>query len=338
MLNEIWFGLFVIVICGYLILDGFDMGVGILHMIIAKNDTERRILLNSIGPIWDGNEVWIVLGGGALFAAFPLVYASLFSGFYAAMMLVLLVMILRTCAIEFRSKVANPKWRLVWDVIFSLSSLGLALLLGVAFGNILGGVPIDAQGNMRITLLELLNPFALLVGLTTVAMLTLHGALYLLLRTNGKLQVRVRQVVPKLLLIFTVLIAAVVAVTLAFRQNLVSNYSNNLWPVVLPAAATAALLLTWIMVRRAHDLKAFFASAATIALTVITAAAGLFPNMLLSTTDKAYNLTIYNAASQANTLTVMLVIALVGLPLLLMYQAAAHYIFRGKTELDPHSY
>lgn len=337
MLNDIWFALFVVVISGYLILDGFDMGVGILHF-LAKNDSERRISINAIGPIWDGNEVWIVLGGGALFAAFPLVYASLFSGFYAAMMLVLLVMILRTCAIEFRSKTPSRGWRTAWDVIFSLSSLGLALLLGVAFGNILGGVPIDAEGNMRITLLQLLNPFALLIGITTVAMFALHGALYLLLRVKGDLYKRMRKAVPSLLLTFTVLILGVVITTLAFQQHLVANYQNNLWPVIFPLGVTLALILTWVMHRRGQHLKAFVASAATIALTVITAAVGLFPNMLLSTTDAANNLTVYNAASASNTLTVMLVIALIGLPFLLLYQAAAFYIFRGKTELDPHSY
>src|SRR4030042_2284936 len=197
-LNEIWFALFVLIISGYLVLDGFDMGVGILHLVVARKDDERRILLNSIGPVWDGNEVWIVLGGGALFAAFPMVYASLFSGFYAAMMLLLLVMILRTCSIEFRSKQPGPRWRSLWDVVFSLSSGGLALLLGVAFGNIISGAPIDAAGDMRITLLEMLNPFALLVGATTVARLATHGALFLTLKTSGDLEGGSRRTLPTL--------------------------------------------------------------------------------------------------------------------------------------------
>ena len=178
-LNEIWFVLFVVIIAGYLILDGFDMGVGILHLPLARTDVERRTFLNSIGPVWDGNEVWLVLGGGVLFAVFPLVYASLFSGFYLAFMLVLLVMILRTVAIEFRSKEDSPRWRSAWDTVFGSASIGLALLLGVAFGNILSGVPLDAEGNITISLIDLLNPFALLVGVTTVAMFALHGAIFL---------------------------------------------------------------------------------------------------------------------------------------------------------------
>jgi cytochrome d ubiquinol oxidase subunit II len=151
-LNVTWYILFVVIIAGYLILDGFDLGVGILHLLVAKNDTERRLVLNSIGPIWDGNEVWLIVGGGVLFAAFPLAYASLFSGFYLAMMLVLLFLILRTVAIEFRSKREPPGWRTLWDVIFSLSSLAIALLFGVAFGNIKPGVPQDAQGKIHNTL------------------------------------------------------------------------------------------------------------------------------------------------------------------------------------------
>src|SRR5512147_468877 len=155
-LNELWFVIFVVVIAGYLILDGFDMGVGILHPFVAKTDEERRVMLNSIGPVWDGNEVWLVLAGGVLFAAFPLVYASLFSGFYLAMMLVLLVLILRTVAIEFRSKRPSPRWRSFWDIVFFAASLGIALLLGVAFGNIMEGVPLDAAGNIYASLVSLL--------------------------------------------------------------------------------------------------------------------------------------------------------------------------------------
>ena len=180
-LNLIWYILFVTVISGYLILDGFDLGVGILHLVLAKNDMERRIMINSIGPIWDGNEVWLVVGGGAHFVAFSLVYASLISGFYVAMMLILLVLILRTVAIEFRSKRIGRRWRTLWDVTFSLSSLLIALLFGVAFGNIIGGVPLDAEQNIRMSLFGMLTPFTVLVGITAVVMMAMHGAIYLML-------------------------------------------------------------------------------------------------------------------------------------------------------------
>jgi cytochrome d ubiquinol oxidase subunit II len=337
-LNDIWFVLFVVIISGYLILDGFDMGIGILHPFMAKNDKERRTMLNSIGPVWDGNEVWIILGGGALFAAFPFVYASLFSGFYAAMMLVLLVMILRTVAIEVRSKEQSARWRSLWDIVFAVASLLLALLLGVAFGNIINGVPIDANGDMWITLIGLLRPFPLLVGLTTVAMLAAHGALYAELRTEGKLQERIKKGIPTLWLVFTILIALTVLATVLFLPHLTSNYQNNLWPVIFALAAVAALFLVWRMIRAGRYLAAFVASSAVIALSVISAAAGMFPNLLVSSTDPAFNLTIYNAASESNTLTVMLVIALIGMPLVLVYQAAVYYIFRGKTTIDTRSY
>lgn len=337
-LNDIWFALFVIVISGYLILDGFDMGVGILHLIFARSDDERRLSLNSIGPIWDGNEVWIILGGGALFAAFPLVYASLFSGFYAAMMLVLLVMILRTCAMEFRSKRESRLWRGTWDAVFSLSSFGLALLLGVAMGNILNGLPIDAEGNMRITLLEMLNPYALIVGITTVVMLALHGALYLELKWEGALQERARRAVPRALVAFAVSVTVCLVTTVLYRPHLLDNYTTYIWPLIFPLGALAALYAAWRMAQAGAYLKAFVASSALIALLVATVAAGMFPNLLISNIDMMHNLTIYNGASAANTLAIMLVITVIGMPIVLLYTAAVYYIFRGKVRLDTRSY
>jgi cytochrome d ubiquinol oxidase subunit II len=337
-LNEIWFVLFLIIIAGYLILDGFDMGVGILHLFVAKSDEERRILLNSIGPVWDGNEVWLILGGGVLFAAFPLVYASMFSGFYLALMLVLLVMILRTVAIEFRSKRPSARWRTTWDVVFWAASLGLALLLGVAFGNVLSGVPIDAQGDMQVTLIQLLTPFALLVGVTTVAMFAMHGGIYLTMKTDGELQARIRRALPRLMLAFFILNTLVVIAMVLYHQQITAVYLNNLWLVIFPAGALLALVAAWDRLRKGRDFAAFVASGTTIALLLISGGIGMFPNLLISTTDPQYNLTIYNAASASNTLTVMLVIALIGMPIVLLYTAGVYYFFRGKTELDTHSY
>ena len=200
---------------------------------LAKNDQERRISLNSIGPVWDGNEVWLVLGGGALFAAFPMVYASLFSGFYTAMMLVLLVLILRTVAIEFRSKRPAPSWRSAWDMVFFASSLGIALLLGVAFGNIMEGVQLDANGNIHINLISLLNPYALLVGVTTIFMLATHGAIYLSMKTDGELLVRVKRWLPRLMIVFFVLNTLLVGATVFLHEAIADRY--------LPAAAAGDL-------------------------------------------------------------------------------------------------
>lgn len=338
MLNIIWFILFVIIIAGYLILDGFDLGVGILHPFVAKNDHERRISLNSIGPIWDGNEVWLVLGGGALFAAFPMVYASLFSGFYVAMMLVLLVLILRTVAIEFRSKEKNPRWRSFWDMVFFASSLGIALLLGVAFGNVMAGVPLDQNQNMSVSLLSILSPFALLMGVTTIFMLAMHGGIYLTMKTDGELQARVRSWIPRMMVVFFVLNTLVVLSTVLMHQTIIDRYRAEIWPVIFPTLALGALIVAAVMLRRGKDFAAFVASGAMIALLLMSAAAGLYPNLLLSTIDPAYNLTIFNGASEANTLTVMLVIALIGMPVVLLYTAGVYYFFRGKVKLTPESY
>jgi cytochrome d ubiquinol oxidase subunit II len=337
-LNDIWFALFVVIIAGYLILDGFDMGVGILHPFVARTDMERRILLNSIGPVWDGNEVWLILGGGALFAAFPLVYASLFSGFYLAMMAVLLVMILRTVAIEVRSKRESARWRSTWDIIFWLSSLGLALLLGVAFGNVISGVVLDARGNIHMTLLDLLTPFALLVGMTTVAMFAMHGAIFLTMKTEGELNARIRRLIPRLTVVFFVLNTLVVIGTIVFRDEITRRYLAEIWPVIFPALALVALSVSWYMRRSGHDFWSFIASGAMIALLLISGAIGMFPNLLISTIDPQYNLTIYNAASADNTLTVMLIIALIGMPLVLLYTAGVYYFFRGKVVVEPKSY
>ena len=337
-LNIVWYALFVIIIAGYLIMDGFDLGVGILHPFLAKNDDERRISLNSIGPVWDGNEVWLVLGGGALFAAFPMVYASLFSGFYAAMMLVLLVLILRTVAIEFRSKRSSSKWRNAWDWVFFASSLGIALLLGVAFGNIMEGVLLDAQGNIGGTLLDLLNPYALLVGVTTIFMLATHGAIYLSMKTDGELLARVKRWIPRLMIVFFVLNTLLVFWTVLAHDAIANRYLQQPLLVVFPAAALAAVIAAWLMVRRGRYFAAFLLSAAMIAGLLFSAAIGLYPNLLISSIDSQYNLTIFNAASQANTLTIMLIMAVIGMPFVLLYTVGVYYIFRGKVQISSQSY
>jgi cytochrome bd ubiquinol oxidase subunit II len=338
MLSDVWFVLFIGIVAGYLILDGFDMGVGALLLPLARNDTERRTFLNSIGPIWDGNEVWLVLAGGVLFAVFPLTYASLFSGFYVAFMLVLIVMILRTVAMEFRSKESGPRWRSFWDAVFALASIGLAFMLGVAFGNIVSGVPLDQDGNMTIHLVDMLTPFALLVGATTVAMLAMHGSLYLVLKTDGDLQARLKRTVPRLMLTFFVLNTIVVIAMVVSEQDITKRYTEDIWPVIFPAAALAALGLAWRYMRRGQELLAFVASSATIALLLVSGAIGIFPNLIISTTDPAYNLTIYNSASANNTLEVALIVAVIGMPFVLLYTTGVYYFFRGKTVVDPHGY
>jgi cytochrome bd ubiquinol oxidase subunit II len=338
MLAEIWFVLFVAIVAGYLILDGFDMGVGSLLLPLARTDDERRTFLNSIGPIWDGNEVWLVLAGGVLFAVFPLAYASLFSGFYVAFVLVLFVMILRTVAMEFRSKEDSPRWRSFWDAVFAIASVGLAFLLGVAFGNVVSGMPLDQNGDMTVSIVDLLTPFALLVGATTVAMFAMHGSLYLVMKTEGELQARIRRTVPGLMVAFFVLNTIVVVAMVFSRQDITARYVDQIWPVVFPAAALGALGLAWWAMRRGREFLAFLSSAATIGLLLVSGAVGIYPNLIISTTDRAYDLTIYNAAAADNTLVVCLVIALIGMPFVLLYTAGVYYFFRGKTEVEPHGY
>jgi cytochrome d ubiquinol oxidase subunit II len=337
-LNEVWFILFIGIIAGYLILDGFDMGVGILHLPLARNDVERRTMLGSIGPVWDGNEVWLVLGGGVLFAVFPLAYASIFSGFYIAFMGVLTVLILRAVTIEFRSQRSSPRWRSAWDVAFAATSAGLAFLLGVTFGNLLAGVPLDASGDIHIDLVGMLSPFTILVGVTTVAMFAMHGAIYLVLKTEGELLVRIRRAIPWLMTAFLVLNTLVIVGTLTLDHDITLRYVREIWPIVLPAGALGAFAGAWYFIRRDQPLRAFTASSLMIGLLLLAASAGLFPNLIISTIDVANNLTIYNAASEANTLQVALIITLIGMPFVLLYTSGVYYIFRGKTEVDPEGY
>mgnify|MGYP001817377377 CR=1 FL=1 len=337
-LNEIWFILFIVIVGGYLILDGFDMGVGILHMVAARTDGERRALLNSIGPVWDGNEVWLILGGGVLFAIFPFAYASLFSGLYLAFMLVLVVLIFRTVALEFRSKQTSPAWRTTWDWAFSLSSLVLALLLGVAFGAVVSGVPLGADQEIRTNLIDLLTPFNLLVGVTTVAMFAMHGAIFLIMKTDGDLQARIKRFLPYLMGLFVVLNTLMVITSIALELPFTERYLEQLWPAIFPAAALAAMVAVWFLVQQARYFYAFIASSVMILLLLVAGAIGMHPNLLISTIDQAYNLTIFNAASEEPTLIVALVIALIGMPFVLLYTAGVYYIFRGKVVVDSTSY
>lgn len=337
-LQLIWYVLYVVIIAGYAILDGFDLGVGMLSLFVAHTDTERRLLLNAIGPVWDGNEVWLVLGGGALFAAFPLVYASLFSGFYLAMMLVLLVLILRTVAIEFRSKRAGRRWRTCWDWVFATSSFGITVLLGVALGNVIRGVALDGSGVMDVDLAGLLNPFSLAVAVTAVAMFSLHGGIFLSQKVEGDLLGRITELVPRLMVVFFILMTGLIGWTLLRDETFAQNYRDRPWIAVFPLLALAAALLAWRQIRRTRYFTAFLASATMIATLLCAVAAGLYPVMIPSSTDAAFSLTVQNASAADSTLTVMLVFAVIGMPFVLLYTAGVYYFFRGRVRLDDESY
>lgn len=337
-LNEIWFVLFVAIIAGYLILDGFDIGVGILHLFVARTDVERRTLLASIAPVWDGNEVWLILGAGVLFAVFPFAYASLFSGLYVPMMLLLLVIILRTVSMEFRSKMSSAGWRSVWDTVFALASLGLAFMLGMAFGLVVGGLPIDANGDMQTDTLGLITPFAVLVGVTTVAMFSVQGGLYLSMKTDGDLAGRIIRLTPRLMVAFFLLNTLVVIAMVAFQQQVTEVYETDIWPIVFPALALAGVIVAGMSLRAGRHARAFVAWSATIALLLISGAVGLYPNLIVSTIDPAYSITIFNAASSQNTLVVCLIFAVIGVPFVLLYTTGVYYIFRGPVKVESGGY
>jgi cytochrome d ubiquinol oxidase subunit II len=336
-LHVVWYLLFVGIIAAYVVLDGFDLGVGMLHPVVPRDDPERRMSLNSIGPVWDGNEVWLVVGGGVLFAAFPEVYATLFSGFYPAFMLVLAFLILRAVSIEFRSKQTSAGWRNLWDWVFGIASLLLALLLGVAFGNIAAGVPIDSSHNIQFDPLGLVRPYALLVGLTAVAMLAQHGAIYLALKTEGDLQLRARRAANVLIVAFIVLVVLTGLATAIFQPHLTQPY-RQIWPLVVPLAAVIAIANIVRENRRHNETAAFISSCAGIALLLASVGLGQFPAVLTSSLNAANSLTISNSMSSQLTLTVMLVMALIGMPLVLAYTVGVYWLFRGKVRLGERSY
>ena len=336
-LNVVWFVLIAILYTGFFVLEGFDFGVGILMPFLSQDkdpqrvDTNRRTIINTIGPFWDGNEVWLLTAGGATFAAFPEWYATLFSGFYLALFLLLLALILRGVAFEFRSKNQAPRWRKLWDWSIFLGSAVPALLLGVAFGNLLRGVPIDAEMNYVGGFFNLLNPYALLAGLATLLTFTLHGAIFLSLRTTGALMERARAVARRLWLPVVV----VLALFLAFTYPLGMAARLGIAPGVVPVTGIIAILLVGYFLRRKREGWAFAMTALTIVSATATLFQILFPRVMVSSLDPAYSLTIYNAASSPYTLRVMTIIAAVFVPIVLIYQAWSYWVFRKRVESQP---
>jgi cytochrome d ubiquinol oxidase subunit II len=336
-LNFIWFLLVGVLLTGYAMLDGFDLGVGALHL-FTKDDAERRTLLNAIGPVWDGNEVWLVTGGGALFAAFPNVYATAFSGFYLALFLLLASLIFRSVAIEFRSKRPEHWWRQMWDVSFSVGSILSGLLLGVALGNIAWGVPVDAQGEFAGTFLGLLKPYPLLVGVTTLALFMMHGAIYGVMKTEGALHDKLRGWAMRSILFFVICAVILTLVTLVFVPHLTARVRANPWLFTVLIANLLAIANIPREFHQGHDGRAFLSSCATIITLMALFALNTFPYLIYSLPTPDNGLTIYNAASSPKTLEIMLIIAGIGMPLVLAYTAGIYWIFRGKVKLERTSY
>lgn len=336
-LCQIWFVLLGVLLTGYAILDGFDLGVGILHL-AARTDRERRIMMNSIGPLWDGNEVWLVTFGGAMFAAFPHAYATIFSGFYVAFMALLFALIFRAISMEFRSKTESPRWRSVWDVSFFGGSTLATFLFGVAVGNAMMGVPIGPDMEFQGTFLGLLRPYPLLVGAFAVAMFAMHGAIYLYLKTEGALQERIYTWMWRSFGFFLVLYMFTTMYTLVSIPNALRQFGHRpwAWAVVVVNVLVIANIPRSIFLKR--PLQAFLSSCLAIAGFIFLFSIALYPNMMTSSLQPEWSLTIVNSASSEKTLKIMLIIAALGMPFVLAYTTVIYWVFRGKVEMGDHSY
>ena len=336
-LNSIWFVLVGVLFTGYAMLDGFDLGIGALHL-FTRTDQERRVMLNAIGPVWDGNEVWLVTGGGALFAAFPNVYATAFSGFYLALMLLLASLIFRAVAIEFRSKRPELWWRRMWDISFAGGSILSSLLIGTALGNIAWGVPIDAQGEFAGTFLGLLTPYPLLVGMTALALFMMHGAIYGVMKTEDKLHDKLRVWAMRCIIFFVICAVTLSMSTLLYVPHMAARVREHPWLFTVALANMLAIANIPREFHHGRDGRAFVSSCAAIITLMALFALNLYPNMIYSLPNPENSLTIYNAASSPKTLGIMLIIAGIGIPVVVAYTVSIYWIFRGKVRMDRMSY
>jgi len=359
-LRLIWWAVLGVLLIGIAVMDGFDLGTGILLPIVGRSDVERRVVINTVGPVWEGNQVWLILGGGAIiFAAWPPLYAVAFSGFYLAMLVLLGALILRPVGFTFRSKIDSPAWRGIWDVALVIGGLVPALVFGVAFGNVLQGVPFRFDDTLRMTytgtLWSLFNPFALLCGLVSVAMITMHGASYLACKTEGVLRMRAENAgaIAGILLIVLFLLGGLWAAQLDFyvlgrfsgvdgpsnpllkevtraSGALMDHYSRSPWTLLAPVIAVLAALLTIILksVKRARGF-AFVTSALAVAGVVATAGLSAFPFLLPSSLDPRSSLTVWDSSSSERTLAIMTVATVVMLPIVLVYTAWVYRVLRG---------
>ncbi len=337
MLETIWFILWGVLWAVYFMLDGFDLGLGALMPVLAKSDTDRKIIYGAMGPFWDGNEVWLISAGGVTFAAFPTTYAVMFSSLYSALMLILFALIIRAIPFEFRETIDHPGWRKLWDTCLVIGSFLPALLLGVAFANIFRGIPIDVDGIYRGTLFTLLNPYGLLGGVLFVLLFFVHGSLWLAIKSEGELQERGAAMAAKL---WPVLlgVAVIFLVATSFATKLYNNYMRMPILFVIPLLAVAALFLTRIFIAKAAWWKAWFASSLTIMAVTLFGVVGLYPSLLPSSLNPAYSMTIHNSASSPLTLKIMLGVALVFVPIVIGYQAWVYSLFKHKVTEEELAY
>jgi cytochrome d ubiquinol oxidase subunit II len=333
-----WFTIFVILLAGYALLDGFDLGVGMLHL-FSKEDEERRLMLNSIGPVWDGNEVWLVTAGGALFAGFPDVYATLSSAFYIPVMLLLFGLIFRAVAIEFRSKQPMAIWRWTWDVIFSLASLIISLGLGVVLGNLIIGIPLDEQKEFTGTFLSLLSPYALLVGLMTTSLFAMHGSIFLMMKTEGNFHEKMRSFVNPCIIFFVMTYAIGTTTTLVYYPHMSDIMKERPYLFLIALLNMFAVANIPREINLGRDNRAFISSCVNILCLFALFGAGTFPNIVRAVNDPVHlSMTVWNSSSSSKTLEILHLIAFIGAPLVLSYTIAIYWIFRGKVKLESTSY
>jgi cytochrome d ubiquinol oxidase subunit II len=327
-LQILWFILLAVLWSGYFVLEGFDFGVGMLLPFVPRNEKDREVMLDTIGPVWDGNEVWLVVAGGATFAAFPDWYASMFSGFYLALLLILVLLIGRVVSFEWRSKSDNPRWRANWLAANVAGSAGVPFIWGVAFANLLHGVPLNSSHDYTGNLADLFNAYTVYTGIAFVLLFAFHGAIFLTLRTTGELYERTGRAARLLALPAVAVVGGFAIWTVAVA---VDRNDKGVWPPVLPAAATiVALLLAAVFVYARRSGWAFGATAVGIVLTMATFFTSLYPRVMVSSPDFGNSLTVSNAASAHYTLVVVTIVALVLVPIVVLYQAWTYYVFRAR--------
>jgi cytochrome d ubiquinol oxidase subunit II len=342
-----WFLLVALMLAAYVVLDGFDLGAGMVHLLVARTEEERRQVRRSIGPVWDGNEVWLLAGGGTLYFAFPLLYASGFSGFYLPLMMVLWLLILRGIGVELRAHLDTPVWRGIFDGCFGIASLLLAVFYGAALGNVVRGVPLHPDGYFFLPLWTdwnvgpqpgILDWYTVLAGVVALVALFVHGAHYVALKTTGEINLRSRRVAGLLVPVLAALTVASLAATLYVRPGLLENYQRMPALFAIPALVAASLAAMWMAGRRSRERGAFLASGAYLLFMLVGAAAALYPNLLVSTTDPALNITVYNAHSGEHSLAIGLIWWGFGMALAICYFVFIYRMFRGKVATAPGSH
>ena len=335
--NVWWFLIFGAVITGYAILDGFDLGAGALHLFLKK-DESRSIALNAIGPVWDGNEVWLVIGGGVLFAGFPVAYAAIFSAFYIPFMIFLMGLIFRAISIEFHSKENNKLWWRTWDVVYCVSCITITLSMGLMLGNVALGMPLNAQKEFEGDWLSFFNPFSIMIAVTTLSLFMMHGAIFLVMKTESRLYVRLRFLAKNFTIFFLLSFGIASLYTLLYIPHLSNTLKSNPVYFILPLIMFLAIANIPRQLKKKNYGYAFISSAITIASLLAIVALAVFPNLLYATNDPANTITVQNGASSAKTMKILLIIALIGTPLVATYTAIVFWTFKGKVKLDEMSY